>query len=92
MADDGYLTRLFNAVSPRLPEPLGVAFWTRTCGYRGLNDVITWVVVKIMVRYWVTNIIRHLLFRVPKRGTIILRTTHLEGIESPFLYEVVLSF
>ena len=36
-----------------------------------------WVVAKIMVPFWVPNIIRHLLFRVPKRGTIILRTTHI---------------
>ena len=28
----------------------------------------TWVVVKIMVPFWVPIIIRHLLFRVPKRG------------------------
>ena len=27
-----------------------------------------WVVVKIMVPFWVPNIIRHLLFRVPKNG------------------------
>ena len=35
-----------------------------------------WVVVKIMVPFWVPIIIRHLLFRVPKKGTIILTTTH----------------
>ena len=28
----------------------------------------TWVVVKIMVRFWVPSIIRHPLFRVPKKG------------------------
>ena len=28
----------------------------------------TWVVVKIMVPFWVPIIIRHLLFRVPKKG------------------------
>ena len=27
-----------------------------------------WVVVKIMVTFWVPNIIRHLIFRVPKKG------------------------
>ena len=27
-----------------------------------------WVVVKIMVPFWVPTIIRHLLFRVPKKG------------------------
>ena len=28
----------------------------------------TWVVVKIMVPFWVPFIIRHLIFRVPKKG------------------------
>ena len=28
----------------------------------------TWVVVKIIVPFWVLNIIRHLKFRVPKKG------------------------
>ena len=28
----------------------------------------TWVVVKIMVPFWVPNIVRHLLFRVPQQG------------------------
>ena len=27
----------------------------------------TWVVVKIMVPFWVPNIVRHLLFRVPQK-------------------------
>ena len=27
-----------------------------------------WVVVKIMVPLWVLNIVRHLIFRVPKKG------------------------
>ena len=27
-----------------------------------------WVVVKIMVPFWVLNIIQHLIFRVPKKG------------------------
>ena len=35
------------------------------CG--GVCD-LTWVVVKIMVPFWVLNIIRHLVFRVPKKG------------------------
>ena len=39
--------------------------------------VPTWVVVKIMVPFWVPNIVRHLIFRVPKKGTIILKTTHM---------------
>ena len=29
-----------------------------------------WVVVKIMVSFWVPNIIRHLIFRVPKKGPL----------------------
>ena len=28
----------------------------------------TWVVVKIMVPFWIPIIIRHLIFRVPKKG------------------------
>ena len=28
----------------------------------------TWVVVKIMVPFWVPIIIRHVIFRVPKKG------------------------
>ena len=35
-----------------------------------------WVVLKIRVPFWVLNIMRHLPFRVPKRGTIIFATTH----------------
>ena len=27
-----------------------------------------WVVVKIMVPFWVPSIVRHLIFRVPKKG------------------------
>ena len=30
-----------------------------------------WVVVKIMVPFWVFNIVRHLLFRVPKKGYLL---------------------
>ena len=36
-----------------------------------------WVVVKIMVPLWVLNIIRHLIFKVPKKGPLILTTTHI---------------
>ena len=36
-----------------------------------------WVVVKIMVPFWVLSIIWHLIFRGPKKGTIILTTTHM---------------
>ena len=35
-----------------------------------------WVVVKIMVPFWVPIIIGHLIFRVPKKGPLILTTTH----------------
>ena len=38
-----------------------------------------WVVVKIMVPFWIPIIvIRHLIFWVPKKGTIILTTTHID--------------
>ena len=40
------------------------------------------VVVKIRVPLWVLNIIRHLLFRVPKKGTLILTTTRMEALSS----------
>ena len=30
-----------------------------------------------MVRFWVPKIIRHLIFRYPKKGTLILTTTHM---------------
>ena len=30
----------------------------------------------MMVKFWIPIIIRHLIFRVPKKGTIILTTTH----------------
>ena len=32
------------------------------------NLVLMWVVVKIMVLFWVPIIVRHLIFRVPKKG------------------------
>ena len=41
---------------------------------------LIWVVVKIMVPFWVPIIIRHLISRVPKKGTTILSTTHIVGI------------
>ena len=31
------------------------------------NGLFVWVVVKIRVPFWIPNIIRHLIFRVPKR-------------------------
>ena len=42
-----------------------------------------WVVVKIMAPFWIPIIIRHLIFRVPKKGTIILTTTHITFSISP---------
>ena len=39
-----------------------------TCGIMGLNTFWIWVVVKIMVPFWVPIILRHLIFRVPKKG------------------------
>ena len=39
-----------------------------------------WVVVKIMVPVWVLTIVRHLVFREPYRGSIILRTTHIPNM------------
>ena len=35
---------------------------------KGLKDEVIRVVVKIMVPFWVPIIIRHLFFRVPKKG------------------------
>ena len=36
-------------------------------GYKSPTIGYIWVFVKIMVPFWVPNIVRHLLFRVPKR-------------------------
>ena len=47
------------------------------CRYFGAKVSTIRVVVRIMVPSWIPIIIRHLLFRVPKKGTIILATTHL---------------
>ena len=52
--------------------------------YPNSINLAIWVVVKIMVLFWVPIIIRHLLFRVPKKGTIILTTTHIGGILETF--------
>ena len=41
--------------------------------------VAIWVVVKVMVLVWIPIIMRHLIFRVPKKGVIILTTTHLSS-------------
>ena len=46
----------------------------------------TWAVVKIMAPFWVLVIIRHLMFRVLKKGAIISTTTHLySGLGDPSL-------
>ena len=37
----------------------------------------TWVVLKIRVPFGVLNTSWHLIFRVPKKGTLILTTTHM---------------
>ena len=34
----------------------------------GASVQLIWVVVKIMIPFWVLIIIRHLIFRVPKKG------------------------
>ena len=48
------------------------------------NGFYGWL-VKIMVPFWVPIIIRPLIFRVPKKKTIILTTTHMEVyVVSPF--------
>ena len=46
-----------------------------------LHDMLTyiWVVVKIMVPFRVPSIIRHLLFRVSQKWTLILTTTHISA-------------
>ena len=43
-----------------------------------------------MVPFWVPSIIRHLLFRVPQKGTLILTTTHVgSGSFSDFGLETI---
>ena len=55
------------AVQARELNP-GKAAVAKTKGERrGFGDYI-WVDVKIMVPFWVPIIIRHLIFRVPKKG------------------------
>ena len=47
------------------------AIFERLQGYSTFFTVelgAMWVVVKIMVPFWVLIIIRHLIFRVPKKG------------------------
>ena len=51
--------KLLFGVGEELPEGSVPPFPATTC---------TWVVVKIMVPFWVPTIIRHLIFRVSKKG------------------------
>ena len=44
----------------------------------------TWVVVKTMVPFWVPSIIRHLLFRVPKRDLNFDNHPHVETARARF--------
>ena len=50
--------------------------------------IYVWVVVKIMVPFWVPIIVRHLIFRVPKKGTLILTTTHIYIYICIYIYSV----
>ena len=48
-------------------------------------DFYIWVVVKIMVHFWIPIIIRHLIFRVPKKVPLILGNYHMcAQPETPF--------
>ena len=47
---------------------------------------LIWVVVRIMVPFWVPIFIRHLLFKVPKKGTIMLTTTHMAMLTTCFSF------
>ena len=64
---------MLKLVKPRMAFEIEVPMFTTVTA----NS--TWVVVKIMVPVdcWVLVIIRHLIFRVPNRGTIILTTAHM---------------
>ena len=53
-----------------------------------LLEFSIWVVVKIMVPFWVPIIIRHLLFRVPKIGNIILTATHTQRVHIHYYYGI----
>ena len=50
------------SVNLQIPQEYPVYF------YHERGTVCIWVVVKIMVPFWIPNIIRHLIFRVPKKG------------------------
>ena len=56
---------------PQMPNDFSMGLVPRAYRQRGRQrdaKIGTWVVVKIMVPFWVLNIIRHLIFRVPKKG------------------------
>ena len=57
--------------------------------YTLADDLYIRVVVKIRVPFWILKLIRHLLFRVPQKGTLILTTAH---ILSKSLYLSIPSF
>ena len=53
--------------------PTDPTLWARVWGFgvqgfRKHSLLWIWVVVKIMVPFWVPFVIRHLIFRVPKKG------------------------
>ena len=50
-----------------LIDLVSFAIYTLNPKPEALNYVI-WVVVKTMVPFWVLNTIRHVIFRVPKKG------------------------
>ena len=50
---------------------------------------VSWVVVKIVVPFWIPIKIRHQIFRVPQKKTMILTTTLL-GSPGPVHLEVLL--
>ena len=58
----------------------GVRRLCRTHRAIKLLQHLIWVVVKIMIPFGVLIIIRHLIFRVPQKGTLILTTTHIGAL------------
>ena len=50
-------------------------------------NMYIWVVVKIMVPFWIPIIVRHLIYRVPQKGTMILTTAYTEiRIDMSFMW------
>ena len=64
------------------PSPLGCSFMT----LKKLREERIWMVVKIMVPFGLLRILRHLVFRGPKKGTTILTTTHIEYVTLEILH------